>query len=143
MVNPTRKRSNRRALRGTCGVRRERGTSVVEMAFVLPLLLFIVFAIGDFGLAYLQWNSLTNAAREGAREGIISRTPCNAGAVDALVDTRVATAASQAGIGATVTTNVVGACTGRGNPLTVTATVPYDYLAMSALAGAPDHTHGA
>ena len=33
-------------------VRTQSGTSVVEMTLVLPLLLLLLFAIGDFGIAY-------------------------------------------------------------------------------------------
>ena len=43
--------------------------------------------------------------------------------------------ASSAGISAPINTTINGACTGTGTPLTVTATVPYNYIAMSALAG--------
>ena len=65
--------------------RYEAGTSVVEMAIVLPLLLLLVFGIGEFGVAFTRWNSLTNAVREGAREGVVFRTPCNAAAVTTLI----------------------------------------------------------
>ncbi len=70
---------NRRRETSSNASRRQAGTSVVEMAIVLPLLLVVIFAIGDFGIAYTHWNSLTNAAREGARTGVVFRAPCNAG----------------------------------------------------------------
>jgi Flp pilus assembly protein TadG len=37
------------------------------LAIVLPILLFVLAAIIDFGFLFQQWESLTNAAREGAR----------------------------------------------------------------------------
>lgn len=46
---------------------REHGQSMVEMAFVLPLFLALVFAIIEIGRAWSTKQSLTLAAREGAR----------------------------------------------------------------------------
>lgn len=45
----------------------ERGQTMVEMAFVLPLFLIFVFAIIEIGRAWGAKQSLTIAAREGAR----------------------------------------------------------------------------
>jgi Flp pilus assembly protein TadG len=116
--------------------RNQTGTSVVEMALVLPLLLLLVFAIGDFGIAYTRWNSLTNAAREGARVGVVFRAPCNAATVTAEIQTTVSNFAASSGLdGPSIATTVTGACTGTGTQLTVRATVPYNYVAMAALAG--------
>jgi Flp pilus assembly protein TadG len=115
---------------------RESGTSIVEMAIVLPLLLVVVFAIGEFGIAYTQWVSLTNAAREGARVGVVYRNPCNAGTVNNEIVTTVTDFAERSGLdGAAIATNPVGACLGTGTELEVTATVPFNYLALPALAG--------
>jgi len=36
---------------------------VVEMAIVLPLLLTLMFAIGEFGIMFTQYQTLINAAR--------------------------------------------------------------------------------
>ena len=106
------------------------------MAIVLPLLLILVFGIGEFGLLYTQWQSLTNATREGARVGVVFRTPCNAATVDALIQNTVDTYAAAAGVTAgSITTNVVGACTGINTPLTVTTSMPHNYIALSALLG--------
>jgi len=45
----------------------ECGQAMVEMAFVLPIFLVFVFAIMEMGRAWGAKQSLTNAAREGAR----------------------------------------------------------------------------
>ena len=112
------------------------GTSTVEMALVLPLLLLLVFAIGDFGIAYTRWNSLTNAVREGARVGVVFRNPCDAAAVRTVVENTVSTFAASAGVdGPSIVTTVTNPCTGTGTQLTVRATVPYAYIATAALAG--------
>lgn len=47
--------------------RGEEGQALVELALVVPLLLFIIFAIIDFGLAINQYNNTTNLANLGAR----------------------------------------------------------------------------
>lgn len=46
--------------------RDERGVALVEFALVLPLLVLICLGTIDFGRAYATWNSVKNAAREGA-----------------------------------------------------------------------------
>jgi len=116
--------------------RTQAGTTIVEATIVFPLMLLLVFGIGEFGISFTRWNSLTNAVREGARAGVVFRSPCDAGPVTTLIETTVANFANSSGIDpANLTTTVTGACTGTGTQLTVTATVPYDYIALDALAG--------
>ena len=50
---------------------RERGNALVETAIVLPLLLLMMVGIFEVGRAYETWQVVTNAAREGARVGIL------------------------------------------------------------------------
>jgi hypothetical protein len=50
---------------------RSRGQELVEFAIVLPLLLLVVFGILDLGRLFHALITTTNAAREGARYGII------------------------------------------------------------------------
>lgn len=52
-------------------LRSEQGTAVVEFAVVLPLLLIIVFGIVEFSFMLHNRGMITNAAREGARAGIV------------------------------------------------------------------------
>lgn len=47
----------------------QRGQALVEFALVLPLVLLLVVAIADFGIAYQRSVQLTNGVREGARYG--------------------------------------------------------------------------
>ncbi|MEO8274098.1 MAG: TadE family protein [Chloroflexota bacterium] len=56
---------------------RSRGQSLVEFALVLPLFLLLVFGILDLGLAVYSYNSITNAAREGARLAIVNQDATN------------------------------------------------------------------
>src|SRR5712691_10594139 len=48
------------------------GQSLVEMALLLPVLALLTFGLVDFGRAYYFQVSITNAAREGARVGILN-----------------------------------------------------------------------
>ena len=49
----------------------QRGQAVIEMALTLPLLLLVVFGIIDFGFMFQRYEVVTNAAREGARLGVL------------------------------------------------------------------------
>jgi hypothetical protein len=49
----------------------ERGAELIEMALVLPLLMLIIMGIVDMGFMFRKMNVVTNAAREGARAGIL------------------------------------------------------------------------
>ena len=60
--------------------RYQRGQSLVEVAFVLPVLLLILLGIFDFGRAVYAYNAMSNSAREAARLAIVDQ---NATAVEA------------------------------------------------------------
>ena len=47
----------------------EDGAELIEFAMALPLMLVLVTGVFDFGLAFQQYEVVTNAAREGARLG--------------------------------------------------------------------------
>src|SRR5437588_12608003 len=56
-------------------LRQEDGTSLVEFALVLPLLLLLLFAIVDFGKAINYWLDETHLANEGARWAAVDNWP--------------------------------------------------------------------
>ena len=58
----------------------ERGAAAVEMALVLPVLLFLLMAMIDFGRAYNAQIQVSAAAREGVRLAALNVTPASAGA---------------------------------------------------------------
>ena len=49
----------------------ERGQALVEAALTFPLLFLLFFGIIEFSLVIFSYNTISNAAREGARYGII------------------------------------------------------------------------
>ena len=51
--------------------RAERGAELIEMAIVTPVLLMIIAGIFDFGMMFRSYEVVTNAAREGARVGVL------------------------------------------------------------------------
>lgn len=52
-------------------VQQSGGAVLVEFALTLPLLLFVIVGIFDFGIAFQKYGVVTNAAREGARMAVL------------------------------------------------------------------------
>ncbi len=50
-------------------LRREEGATLVEMAFVLPVLILLIFGSIEFGLAFKERLTISSAANSGARTG--------------------------------------------------------------------------
>lgn len=63
-----------------------RGQSLVEFALILPVLILIFMGIVDFGRAIYAYNSVSNAAREGARTGIVNQGTGAGGAYLAAIE---------------------------------------------------------
>jgi Flp pilus assembly protein TadG len=51
----------------------ERGQTMVEFALVLPIFVVLLFGIVQFGIAFNNYITLTDAARAGARKAAVSR----------------------------------------------------------------------
>lgn len=110
--------------------RRIKGVAVIETAVILPLVLFLLFGIGEIGRAIGQYNTLTKAVRDGAR--YLANSPTNAAGVPQIAD-RIASAKNLVvfgNIGGTgapllpglVTGNVANPTVNAGGYITVTAT---------------------
>ncbi len=52
---------------------RERGQALIEMALVLPLLIFLMMGMATFGIAINSKIAVSGAAREAAREYAVSK----------------------------------------------------------------------
>jgi Flp pilus assembly protein TadG len=63
----------------------EGGQAIVEFALVLPLLLMVITAIVQFGIAYDHYLQLTDAVRDGARVAALSSKAANGDAACAAV----------------------------------------------------------
>jgi Flp pilus assembly protein TadG len=105
--------------------------AMVEMVIVLPLLLMLLFAIMEFGVLFGRWQTVTNAAREGARTAVVFRTDCDVDAVRAEVKDVVKNYSS--GIGITLTDTdiaVNGICGTKNTSSTVRVTLPYVFRVL-------------
>ena len=60
-------------MRNRAAFRSERGQSMTEFALVLPLLVLILFSIIQFGIAFNNYITLTDAVRAGARKAAVAR----------------------------------------------------------------------
>jgi Flp pilus assembly protein TadG len=104
------------------------------MAIVLPLLLLLAFGIGEMGILFTRFQALSTGTREGARLGVLFRTPCNAGTVTTQVQTTVQNVyAAAAGATLTPVVTVTGVCSGTGTPLTVTATATHTFWVLATV----------
>ena len=70
-------------LRATHRRRGERGSSAIEFAIILPVLIMLVFGIVQFSIAYNRVQGLHAAAREGARVAALPQSD------QATIDARV------------------------------------------------------
>jgi hypothetical protein len=67
--------------------RREDGQDILEYALTLPLFVLLVLGIVEFGIVVMSYNTIANAAREGARAGIIAPSDeCDVDCMDAAAE---------------------------------------------------------
>ena len=52
---------------------RSAGQELVEYALILPILMALLLGIMELGVAVFNYNTMSNAAREAARTGIVTR----------------------------------------------------------------------
>jgi hypothetical protein len=60
----------------------ERGAEIIELAIVSPIFALLIAAMFDFGFLFRNWEVVTNAAREGARVGILPSYACDGSTTD-------------------------------------------------------------
>jgi Flp pilus assembly protein TadG len=104
--------------------RSARGAELVELAVSLPVLLMLIVGIVDFGFLFQTWEVLTNAAREGARIGVLP------GYSAADVQARVSAYTSAGGLTGTPTTTMsisTSTTPGGTSYSTVQVNVAYTY----------------
>jgi len=82
----------------------DRGSELIELAVVLPILLLVFAAIADFGFLFQRYEVVTNAAREGARIAVL---PGYAAQADTNVHDRVQNYLTTSGLNETTWTSSV------------------------------------
>lgn len=98
----------------------ESGQSIVEFALVLPIVAILLFAIVEGGLMLNRYLTLTDAVRVGGRTASVS---AGLGAADAQAAT--IQAMQQAAGGETLSSPTVSSDWVSGDPVTVSASIPY------------------
>ena len=121
----------------------ERGAALVEFAIVLPLLLLLAFGIIEFGFLLYNKAMLTNASREGAREGILFNSDRPSATLQSDVLAKVGAYCQTRMIpktGVPTTTVVSGGCLTSavneraGKPLVVNVTFAYPFIVFPNIA---------
>jgi Flp pilus assembly protein TadG len=101
-------------------LRSEQGQAMTEFALVLPILALLLFAVIQFGIAFNNYVTLTDATRAGARKAAVGRQLSDPqGAADAAVRGS-ASDLDQGDLDVTVTSTWQ-----PGADVSVTATYPY------------------
>jgi Flp pilus assembly protein TadG len=108
----------------------EKGQALVEFALVAPLVLLLLFAIVQLGIAYKNSLTLTDAVRAGARAAVVS------GQDGAAAAAKQAVLASAPNLDQTELGDGVSVAVGT-TAVTVTATYPYsiDLLGIVVASG--------
>lgn len=117
---------------------RSRGQTLAEFALVLPVLLLVMMGIVDFGRAVWAYNTLSNAAREGARVAIVDQTMTGGVPVGAQ---RAADQATGLGVDPATDVDVVytqpdgAACPAHHLGCTAEVTVRHEFTAITPIIG--------
>jgi Flp pilus assembly protein TadG len=109
----------------------ERGQSTVEFALVAPVLLLVLFMIWQGGVAFFDDMTVSQAARDGARKGIVAGScstcvPSTAVPAAAIAAAQASAANGLAPSKTTVTATCAVDCS-TGDKLTVQVTYPYSF----------------
>jgi Flp pilus assembly protein TadG len=111
----------------------ERGAELIEFAVVMPILIFVLAGIFEFGMMFRALEAVTNAAREGARVGVL---PGYEDPAD--VQTRVDQYLAASGLTGTHTVNspITTVATGAGTfpARSVQVTYVYPFVVLSGFA---------
>lgn len=116
------------------GRRGQRGVAAVEFALVLPVLLILLFGIIEMGLFLYDKAVITNASREGARAGVVLKSPKpTASDVQTVVTNYTSSYLLTFGTQNTPTVVTTGAGGNFGQPLSVTVSYTYNGLALGRM----------
>lgn len=103
-------------------LRGQDGQAAAEMALVLPILTALVLAIAQFGIAFNNYLTITDATRAGARKAAVSRFTGDAGASAVLAVQAAAAGLDASNLDVSVTSPNWAV---PGSDVIVTATYPY------------------
>jgi Flp pilus assembly protein TadG len=101
-------------------IKSERGQTMTEFALILPLLIFVLFGIIQFGIAFNNYVALTDAVRAASRKGAVSR-----GAANPAGDCATAAVNAAGDLNASKLKVTCSSTWQTGSDVTVTGTYPY------------------
>jgi len=123
------------------GKHADRGQSLTEFALLLPVFLLLLFALFDFGRGIFAYNTISGAAREGARIAIVDQTVVSGVPVAA---TEAANQATALGLDPSdpadvqvryLTPDLSGNCPSRGLRCIAEVRVQYQFQAITPVIG--------
>jgi Flp pilus assembly protein TadG len=119
-------------------VKQEKGQATVEFVLAAPFIFAILYAIVQFGIVYFNYLHVTDAARAGARQAVVTHNPGLA---------RSAAVASATGLSGFTSTNVSVSGTlapdgtlAPGSDVTVSARYPYSINLLGVVVKSGDLT---
>lgn len=126
----------------------DRGQALVEFALVVPMLVIMIVGIIEFGRAWMHYQVLTDAAREGARNAVIHNVDVTDAEIFQTIRDRLAAAGIDVsgavedtecgtGSGTATTVEIYGCDWGgdRGEPASVQIRSPYEFQILAPLIG--------
>ncbi len=102
--------------------KQEHGQAAAEMVLVLPILIAVLLAIAQFGIAFNNYITLTDATRAGARKAAVARFTGDNGAAAAALVKSDASNLDPSQLTVSVTSSNWNV---PGSDVVVTATYPY------------------
>jgi Flp pilus assembly protein TadG len=117
--------------------RRDRGQALVEVALIVPVFLLLLMALFDFGRAVYAYNTVSEAARNGARVAIVNQTSSDicgtaAGRAVALGLPTACVAGGSPTVGVRVTASTGGSTCTKINCVQ-SVTVTYRFIAITPI----------
>lgn len=133
-------RSHLRPVQPRLPLRSERGSVSVELAFALPILVFFIVAVVEFGRALNYLNDANQLAANGARYAAVDRNPGGGGAsLPDWIRSQADTAEARSGGTEHVPTPAqVEICfpdggSTVGSPVRVTVRIPFRFMVLGIL----------
>lgn len=117
------------------------GQAMVEFALVVPIFLLLVIGVIEFGRAWNLQQTITDAAREGARRAVVFDPTLTVAEVQTAVKAKIQAAGFDSTLATIVWQDCTAACTAladfnalnRGDVLNVQVQMPYRFIFLKPL----------
>jgi Flp pilus assembly protein TadG len=116
------------------------GQALVEFALVVPIFLLLVIGVIEFGRAWNLQQTITDAAREGARRAVVFDPTLTVAQVQTAVKAKIQAAGFDSTLATIIWQDCTAACTAvsdfslaRGRVLNVEVRMPYRFIFLKPL----------